>query len=134
MPETLSCCGQRNCTFWLYRPSPFPRNNLALKATPNPVRQSHPPTPGGSFIPLSDVTIELLGHPEAGTAERAHVHVNRYAVDRVTAPIMLGHYFPGYSVTVAGGFIGFAYACACGFAVGYAVAWVYNRLIRLRVP
>src|SRR5438128_2120783 len=52
MPETLSCGGQRDCTFWLYRPSPFPRNNLALKATPNPVRQSHPPTPGGSFIPL----------------------------------------------------------------------------------
>lgn len=51
--------------------------------------------PGGSFIPLSDVTIELVGHPEAGTAARAHVHVNRYAVDRVTSPIMLGHFFPG---------------------------------------
>jgi hypothetical protein len=51
--------------------------------------------PGGSFIPLSDVTIELMGHPEAGTAERKHVHVNRYAVERVTAPIMLGHFFPG---------------------------------------
>jgi hypothetical protein len=51
--------------------------------------------PGGSFIPLSDVTIELLDHPEAGTAERAHVHVNRYAVVRVTSPIMLGHFFPG---------------------------------------
>jgi hypothetical protein len=51
--------------------------------------------PGGTFVPLSDVTIELLGHPEAGTAQRGHVHVNRYAVDRVTAPIMLGHFFPG---------------------------------------
>ena len=51
--------------------------------------------PGGSFIPLSDVTIELMGHPEAGTAEHAHVHVNRYGVVRVTSPIMLGHYFPG---------------------------------------
>jgi hypothetical protein len=51
--------------------------------------------PGGSFIPLSEVTIELLGHPEAGRAERAHVHVNRYAVDHVTSPIMLGHFFPG---------------------------------------
>ena len=51
--------------------------------------------PGGSFIPLTEVTIELLGHPEAGSAERAHVHVNRYAVDRVTSQIMLGHYFPG---------------------------------------
>ena len=51
--------------------------------------------PGGQFIPLSEVTIELIGHPEAGTAERDHVHVNRYTVDRVTSPIMLGHYFPG---------------------------------------
>jgi hypothetical protein len=51
--------------------------------------------PGGSFIPLSDVVVELMGHPEAGSAERAHVHVNRYGVVRVTAPIMLGHYFPG---------------------------------------
>ena len=51
--------------------------------------------PGSMFVPLSDVTIELLDHPEAGSAERAHVHVNRYAVDRVTAPIMLGHFFPG---------------------------------------
>lgn len=51
--------------------------------------------PSSEFVPLSEVTIELLGHPEAGSAERAHVHVNRYAVDRVTSPIMLGHYFPG---------------------------------------
>jgi hypothetical protein len=51
--------------------------------------------PGGSFVPLSDVTIELLGHPEAGSAERPHVHVNRYAVESVVSPIMLGHFFPG---------------------------------------
>ena len=51
--------------------------------------------PGGSFIPLSEAVIELMGHPEAGIAERAHVHVNRYGVDRVTSPIMLGHFFPG---------------------------------------
>ena len=51
--------------------------------------------PGGTFIPLSEVVVELMGHPEAGAAERAHVHVNRYAVDRVTSPIMLGHFFPG---------------------------------------
>lgn len=51
--------------------------------------------PGGTFIPLSEVTIELMGRPEAGSAERPHVHVNRYAVDRVSSPIMLGHYFPG---------------------------------------
>jgi hypothetical protein len=51
--------------------------------------------PSGGFIPLSDVMIELVGRPDAGVAERKHVHVNRYAVERVTAPIMLGHFFPG---------------------------------------
>jgi hypothetical protein len=51
--------------------------------------------PSGPFIPLSDVSIELIGRPEAGVAERKHVHVNRYAVDRVASPIMLGHFFPG---------------------------------------
>jgi len=51
--------------------------------------------PSGTFIPLSDVAIELIGRPGAGIAERAHVHVNRYVVDRVTSPIMLGHFFPG---------------------------------------
>lgn len=51
--------------------------------------------PGGAFIPLSEVRIELIDQPDAGSAERAHVHVNRYAVERVSSPIMLGHYFPG---------------------------------------
>ena len=51
--------------------------------------------PGGSFIPLSEVRIELIDQPEAGSAERPHVHVNRYAVERVRSTIMLGHYFPG---------------------------------------
>lgn len=51
--------------------------------------------PGGTFIPLSEVRIELAGQPEAGVAERAHVHVNRYAVERVSSTIMLGHFFPG---------------------------------------
>lgn len=51
--------------------------------------------PGATFLPLSEVSIELIGRPEAGSAEREHVHVNRYAVDRVVAPIMLGHFFPG---------------------------------------
>src|SRR5438552_17200477 len=36
MLETLSCCGQRNCTFWLYRPSPFPRNNLPPESPSSP--------------------------------------------------------------------------------------------------
>lgn len=51
--------------------------------------------PGGSFIPLSEARIELIDHPEAGSAERPHVHVNRYVVEHVSSAIMLGHFFPG---------------------------------------
>lgn len=51
--------------------------------------------PGGTFIPLSDVTIELGDREDAGVAQRAYLLVNRYAVERVTSSLMLGHYFPG---------------------------------------
>ena len=51
--------------------------------------------PGGTFVALSDVTIELVGHDAAGAAARPYAHVNRYAVDRVTSTLMLGHFFPG---------------------------------------
>ena len=51
--------------------------------------------PGGTFIALSDARIELVDRPDTGVAERPHVLVNRYAVDRVTSTLMLGHYFPG---------------------------------------
>jgi hypothetical protein len=50
--------------------------------------------PGSDFVALSDATIEL-GQDDAGTAQRAYLHVNRYAVDRVTSSLMLGHFFPG---------------------------------------
>ena len=39
---------------------------------------------------------------------------------------LLNQYFPGYRVTFAGSFIGFAYAFLTGFAGGYFVARVYN--------
>lgn len=51
--------------------------------------------PGSTFVPLSDATIELTGRDDAGSAERPYLHVNRYAVDRVTSSLMLGHFFPG---------------------------------------
>lgn len=41
---------------------------------------------------------------------------------------MLGVYFPGYSVTWPGAFIGFVYAFVLGYAIGRTVATVYNRL------
>ena len=51
--------------------------------------------PGSTFIALSDATIELAGRNEAGSAQRPYLHVNRYAVDRATSTLMLGHFFPG---------------------------------------
>lgn len=41
---------------------------------------------------------------------------------------LLGVYFPGYSVTVLGSFIGFMYAFVLGYALGRIIATVYNRL------
>src|SRR4026207_1347491 len=38
-------------------------------------------------------------------------------------------YFPGYSVTWVGSFIGFVYAFVVGYAIGRTVATLYNRLI-----
>ena len=51
--------------------------------------------PGGPFIPLRDATIELAGRDDTSRAERACVHVNRYAVERVASTLMLGFFFPG---------------------------------------
>jgi len=51
--------------------------------------------PGGIFIPLTDTMIELLDRDAAGSTGRPYLHVNRYAVDRVTSTLMLGHFFPG---------------------------------------
>ena len=42
---------------------------------------------------------------------------------------LLRIYFPGYSVTWVGGFIGFMYAFVLGYAIGRTVATIYNRLI-----
>jgi hypothetical protein len=39
---------------------------------------------------------------------------------------LLGNYFPGYTVTWAGAFIGAVYAGVTSAVVGYVVAWVYN--------
>ena len=51
--------------------------------------------PGGPFLLLRDVRVELLGHPESGRVERPHAFVNRYAVEQVAADIDLGYFFPG---------------------------------------
>ena len=43
---------------------------------------------------------------------------------------LLRIYFPGYSVTWIGAFIGFVYSFVIGYAIGRTIATVYNRLIR----
>lgn len=41
---------------------------------------------------------------------------------------LLSNYYPGYSVTWPGAFIGFAYGALTGALAGGALAWIYNRV------
>lgn len=41
---------------------------------------------------------------------------------------LLGNYFPGYSVTTPGAFLGFIYAFVVGYVLGRIVGRVYNLL------
>lgn len=43
---------------------------------------------------------------------------------------LLSVFFPGYSVTTAGAFIGFVYAFVVGYALGRLVGTIYNALVR----
>ncbi len=45
---------------------------------------------------------------------------------------LLGQFFPGYRVTIAGSVLGFGYAFVCGFLLGFFVAALYNWLSDLR--
>ena len=42
---------------------------------------------------------------------------------------LLRAYFPGYSVTIPGSFIGFVYGFVLGYAIGRIIGMVYNRLV-----
>ena len=46
---------------------------------------------------------------------------------------LLRYYFPGYSVTWPGAFVGFLYAAPLGAAIGWLVAFIYNRIVARRV-
>ena len=46
---------------------------------------------------------------------------------------LLAVYFPGYSVTWPGAFIGAAYMFFLGYGAGRVVATVYNRIVRSRL-
>lgn len=41
---------------------------------------------------------------------------------------LLAAFFPGYSVSVLGSFVGFVYAFVVGYALGRIIGEVYNRL------
>jgi uncharacterized membrane protein YdjX (TVP38/TMEM64 family) len=43
---------------------------------------------------------------------------------------LLSVYFPGYSVTWTGAFIGAAYMFFLGYGAGRVVATIYNRIVR----
>ncbi len=45
---------------------------------------------------------------------------------------LLRHYFPGYSVTWLGAFIGFFWGALFAGALGFAVAWIYNQVVERR--
>lgn len=45
---------------------------------------------------------------------------------------LLGHYFPGYSVTWPGAFLGLIYGTLIGGAVGWTIGIVYNMIVGLR--
>ena len=45
---------------------------------------------------------------------------------------LLRNYFPGYSVTWPGAFVGFFYAALLGGAAGWFVAFIYNQLVARR--
>jgi hypothetical protein len=50
--------------------------------------------PSGEFVMLRDVRLGLVGDDDE-TVSVPHALVNRYGVDKVTADIMLGFFFPG---------------------------------------
>lgn len=45
---------------------------------------------------------------------------------------LLSNYFPGYSVTWGGSILGFVYGALAGAAIGWSMAWIYNRVVDLR--
>jgi hypothetical protein len=45
---------------------------------------------------------------------------------------LLRHFFPGYTVTWPGAFIGLFWGALAGGAIGWAVAWVYNQIVERR--
>jgi hypothetical protein len=45
---------------------------------------------------------------------------------------LLGNFFPGYTVTWGGAFVGFVYGALLGGIIGWSLAWLYNMIAYLR--
>ena len=58
--------------------------------------------PSGEFLLLRDVHLSVRERPEAGVSVGDHALVNRYAVERIRADLMLGFFFPGATVDEVG--------------------------------
>jgi hypothetical protein len=60
--------------------------------------------PSGEFVLLRDVRLSQRDRPELGVSVGDHALINRYAVERIEADLMLGFFFPGAELTpVTGG-------------------------------
>lgn len=68
---------------------------------------------GGGLL-LATLFLVIKGGPDVG----AHLK-------------LLGQFFPGYSVTVLGSFVGFVYGFVLGYALGRLIGVVYNRVAGL---
>jgi hypothetical protein len=44
------------------------------------------------------VRLSVRARPEAGVSVGHHALINRYGVDRITADLMLGFFFPGATI------------------------------------
>jgi hypothetical protein len=58
--------------------------------------------PSGEFLLLRDIRLSVRSRPEAGVAMGDHALINRYAVERIRADLMLGFFFPGAEVDPIG--------------------------------
>ena len=45
---------------------------------------------------------------------------------------LLNQFFPGYSVTWPGAFIGFLYGAVLGAGISYSITWIYNFVLTWR--
>jgi len=72
---------------------------------------------GGTGLLVATVWLLVRGGSQVG------LHLN-----------LLSNYFPGYSVSWLGAPLGFFYGALVGGAIGYSVAWIYNRIADRRYP